>query len=365
MVFLFQNHFKTAFEQYITPQTLISCVVFFLCITFSLVFFTYLYLGLKKRAFFFKERIKKNLELWISNVILADDDEEIRIPEKFQRLFKTKAARDYAIENLITNKKTFSGSVANNIRQLYEELGFKQDSLKKLQSNFWYIKAKGIQELAIMDQNDQLLRVYRLTNSKNDLVRNEAQAAIIHWSGFNGLRFLNIASYDISEWQQVQLLVQLKNFTQQDMPKMQQWLSSPNDTVVIFALKLSEVYQQFQVKNKVEECLFHTNEKVRIQAVATLAKIGDENSAGKMIQQYRQERFTNRINILQQIHKIGSEEHIPFLQHELENENDFLKLAAAKAMAELGSMKLLEEKAAENPEPYQQIYQHVKAEMTF
>jgi HEAT repeat protein len=324
-----------------------------------------LYLGLKKKAFFFKERIKKNLELWISSVILADDDEEIKIPEKFQRLFKTQAARDYAIENLIINKKAFSGTVANNIRQLYEDLGFKKDSLKKLQSNFWFIKAKGIQELAIMDQNDQLIKVYRLTNSKNELVRNEAQTAIIQWSGFNGLRFLDVAAYDISEWQQVQLLVQLKNFTQQDMPKMEKWLSSSNDTVVIFALKLSEVYQQFHVKSKVETCLFHQNEKVRIQAVATLAKIGDDESADKMVQQYQNEKFTNRINILHQIHNIGSDRHIPFLQAELENENDFLKLGAAKAIAELGRIELLQERAVVNPEPYDQIYKHVKAEMAF
>jgi len=365
LFFLFQNHFKTAFEKFITPQTLTTGVLFFLCTTFGIVFFTYLYLGLKKRDFFFKERIKKNLELWISNVILADEDEEIRIPEKFKRLFKSQAARDYAIENLIINKKAFSGAVASNIRHLYEELGFKNDSLKRLQSKFWFIKAKGIQELAIMDQNDQLIKVYRLTNSKNELVRNEAQTAIIQWSGFNGLRFLDVVAYDISEWQQIQLLVQLKNFTQQDMPKIEHWLSSANDTVIIFALKLSEVYQQFHVKRNVEECLFHKNEKVRIQAINTLAKIGDEESADKLILQYKNERFTNRLNILNHIHRIGSKQHIPFLAKELNNENDFLKLAAAKAIGELGEMELLEERAAVEPEPYDQIYKHVKAAMTF
>lgn len=365
MVFLFQNQFKTAFEKLITPQTLTVGVIFFLCTTFALVFFTYLYLGLKKRAFFFKERIKKNLELWISSVILADEDEEITIPEKFKRLFKTQAARDYAIENLIINKKAFSGTVAEKIKHLYEELGFKNDSLKRLQSNFWFVKAKGIQEMAIMDQNDQLIKVYRLTNSKNQLVRDEAQTAIIQWSGFNGLRFLDVASYDISEWQQIQLLVQLKNFTQQDMPKLERWLSSKNETVVIFALKLSEVYQQFHVKRKVEECLFHKNEKVRIQAVNTLAKTGDDDSADKMIMQYEKDRFTNRLNILNQIHKIGSKQHIPFLLNELNNENDFLKLAAAKGIGELGEMQLLEERAAIEPEPYEQIFKHVKAEMAF
>jgi hypothetical protein len=364
-IFLFQNHFQTAFEKYITPQLLVSAVTFFLCLTFSIIVFTYLYLGLKKRSFFFKERIRKNLELWISNVILNEDEEEIHIPAKFNKLFKTATARQYAIEHLIINKKAFSGVVADNIRHLYEHLGFKNDSLAKLKSKRWFIKAKGIQELALMDQNDQLIKVYRLTNSKNDLVRNEAQTAIIQWSGFNGLRFLDVVGYDISEWQQVQLLVQLKNFTQQDMPKLGTWLASSNDTVIIFALKLAETYQQFYVKAKVEECLLHSNEAVRIQAVKTLAKIGDAKSADKLAAQYRNDRFTNRLNILNIFHLVASDSQLPFLLEEMNNENDFLKLSAATALAEMGHLDLVKEKAIVQPEPYEQIFTHVKAALEF
>lgn len=365
-VLLFQSRFKTSFERFITPGALIDAILFFSCITIALVTFTYLYLGLKKQAFFFRERIKKSLELWISSVILSDDPEEnIRIPEKFNKIFEKSIARQYAIEHLIINKKTFAGAVGDNIRLLYEQLGFKEDSLRKLKSKLWYIRAKGIQELALMDQSDQLIKVYRLTNSRNELVRNEAQAAIIHWSGFNGLRFLDVAAYDISEWQQVQLLVQLRNFTQQDMPKLHKWLSSSNDTVVIFALKLAEVYQQFQVKENVEACLSHANESVRIHAINTLAVIGDEGSADKMVAQYLQEDFANRINILNRMAAISSPAQLPFLLSELDNSNDFLKLAAARAIAKTGHSSLLQEKAASQPEPYRQIYQHVKAETAF
>jgi hypothetical protein len=360
--FLFQNQFQTSFEKYITPGALINGVIFFSCLTAALVIFTYVYLGLKKRSFFFKDRIKKNLELWISSVIL-DEGEEIRIPEKFKKIFKNPVARQYALENLIVNKKTFSGAVSSNIRELYEELGFKQDSLQKLNSKRWFIKAKGIQELAIMDQNDFLIKVYRLTNSKNDLVRNEAQSAIIHWSGFNGLRFLDVASYDISEWQQMQLLVQLKNFTQQEMPGLGKWLASSNNTVVTFALKLAEVYQQFQVKDKVEQCLLHANESIRIHAVNTLTRIGDEGSADQMIAAYQRERFTNRLNILNKISAVATPRQAPFLLEETNNANDFLKLAASRAIAELGAIVVIARKAAEHPEPYEKIYHHVKAQM--
>jgi len=362
-VLLFQNHFKTAFEQYITPGLLTDVILFFSAITATLVIFTYSYLGAKKRSFFYKDRIKKNLELWISNVILDESEHGITIPDKFRKLFKNPAARQYAIENLIINKKAFSGSVADNIRFLYEEVGFKEDSLRKLNSKLWFMQAKGIQELALMDQNDQLIKVYRLTNSKNDFVRNEAQSAIIHWSGFNGLRFLDVATYTISEWQQVQLLVQLRNFAQQDMPKMAKWLTSTNDSVVLFALKLCEVYQQFHVKQNVAACLQHSNEAIRKQTVRTLCRIGDSNSADWIVAAYPAEPYMNQLNILNNIQKIATEQQVPFLQQELDNENDFLKLAAARALGSMGYIHLLEEKATASPELYQPIYQHIQAEI--
>lgn len=363
LILLYQQTYKTTFEKYITTGMLLDAVLFFACITFSLVVFTYLYLSLKKKAFFLKGRIRKSLELWISHVILAEEGEELVIPEKFRKMFRDPVARQYAIEHLIINKKAFSGMVAQNIRQLYEKLGFKQDSLEKLASRTWYTRAKGIQELSLMDQDDQLIRVYRLTNSRNELVRNEAQNAIIQWSGFKGLRFLDVVSYDISEWQQVQLLVLLKNFPAQDLPRLPHWLMSSNATVVVFALKLADVYQQFGVKQEVEACLGNPGEAIRRQAVNTLARIGDGESADKMILQYQQETTANQLNMLAQLPAIAEEKHLGFLLQQLDHDNDFIKLSAAKAIAALRRIDLVARKAQVQPEPFDQIYRHVKAEM--
>jgi hypothetical protein len=360
----FQSTFKTSFEEYITPELLLNGVLLFTSITLSLVLFTYIYLGLKKKKFLVKDRIRKNLELWISHVILEEDDEEvIRIPSKFIKIFRNPLARQYAIDNLIINKKAFSGMVASNIRNLYQHLGFRKDSLRKLKSRTWYVQAKGIQELSMMDQNDQLIRVYRLTNSKNELVRTEAQTAIIQWAGFNGLRFLDVVSYAISEWQQVQLLVQLKNFTPQDMPKLERWLSSKNSTVIIFALKLVEVYQQFGIRRKVEECLLHQKEPVRRQAINTLMKIGDETSAEILIRAYNDEDYANKISILRALAVFANETHFPFLVAELSNSDDHIKLEAARALGAIGGVGVLDQKAAVQPEPYALIAKHIKAEL--
>jgi hypothetical protein len=356
--------FETTFQKLVTPKNLYILVLLLACTLFCLVFITYLYQELRKRSFFARNRIKKNLELWISNVILDEDEgTEFKVPPKFRKIFKDAAARQYAIDSLLLNKRSFSGFVADNIVQLYEHLGFKDDSLKKLQSRLWFEKAKGIQELYLMDQKDQLIKVYRLTNSRNEFIRMEAQTAIIHWAGFNGLRFLDVVTYPISEWQQIKLLEQLRNFQPQELPKLSTWLKSDNDTVVILAIKLAAIYQQFQVQTQVAACLQHPNEAVRIEAVKALPKIGDGFCADMMIKQYYKERFTNKLNILNSIYDLAESRHIPFVFQELDNENDFLKLAAAKTLARLAGTELLESKANAQPEPYLQIYKHVKQEL--
>ncbi len=361
---LLNSGFKDAFQRLVTPENLYLLSFLLICTLISLVVITYLYLYLRRKAFFARTRIKKNLELWISNVILNEDEGgEFKVPSKFQKIFKSPEARQYAIDNLILNKRSFSGFVAENIVQLYERLDLKQDSIKKLKSRFWYDRAKGIQELYLMDQSNQFIKVYRLTNSKNEFVRMEAQTAIIHWSGFNGLRFLDVVTNPISEWQQIKLLEQLRNFQPQVMPKLSKWLKSNNYTVVIFAIKLSAIYQQLQVVNEVAACLEHPREEVRIEAVKALIRIGDAESADQMIRQYPRERFTNKFNILNSLFYLSEDQHVTFLYQELDNQNDFLKLSAAKALARVAGTELLEQKAKIQPQPFEQIYKHVKQEL--
>jgi len=362
---LLDSGFKGTFQKLVTPEHLYLLSFLLICTLVSLIVITYLYLFLRKRAFFARNRIKKNLELWVSNVILNEDDgEPFKVPSKFKKIFRDKDARQYAIDNLILNKRSFSGFVAENIVQLYERLDLKADSVKKLNSRFWHDKAKGIQELYLMDQSDLFIKVYRLTNSKNEFVRMEAQTAIIHWSGFNGLRFLDVISYPISEWQQIKLLEQLRNFQPQVMPKLGKWLQSENYTVVIFAIKLASIYQQLQVVSEVADCLQHDKELVRIEAVKALVRIGDAESADLMIKQYPKEHFTNKINILQSLFYLAEEKHVTFLYQELDNENDFLKLSAAKALAKITGPELLEQKAEMQPQPFEQIVKHVKQELS-
>lgn len=356
---------QISFFQLVKPSHLWFAALVFLVLALIFLILTFIVLYKKKHTYFTEQAIEKSFELLISKAMLSDESESIesfKIPSNIQRHIKSTIKRRYAIDLLVNAKRSLRGMAGENIVKLYLQLGFKKDSIKKFNSGNWHIKAKGIHELYMMDQHDMLMRIYRHTNSSNEYVRMEAQTAVLHFSGFDGLRFLDVVSTPISDWQQIKLLEQLKTITPKEMPGINNWLKSTNDTVVIFALKLAEVYQQFHAHEGAVAALSHKNEKIRIQAVKTLVKIADETTVGQLTEQYHKERFTNKLNILNNLTAIASDDNLEFLEAELDNSNHFLKIAAANVIAECCSngIQLLRERASREPKSYADIYYHVK-----
>jgi hypothetical protein len=337
----------------------------------NLVFtaFIFIHLRQKRKKSRIKKETQKSLESWIIGNLLDENETEanpasVHPPLKFQKHFK-KARRQFTINQLIDVKKNLTGKVSDSIVHLYEHSGLKRDSLRKFKSNKWYKKVKGINELYMMDQQDMLDSIYKYTNSHNEYIRMEAQTAMIHFYGFEGLKFLDIVTHPISEWEQLKLLEQLKTLDFEEMDNLHQWVKSPNFTVVVFALRLAAVYQQYHVHDDIVGCLEHENEKVRAQAATTLGKIAGDNTAAILAEHYFKEVFTNRQNILDSLLNIASDNEKDLLIRQLDDENDSLKLDVARVIAKCcnSGFDILKEKAKQYPDPYEQIYLHLKNEL--
>lgn len=342
---------------------MVGLIFFFIALIF-------IYLARKKRTAKIEKSIKKSIELWISRILLEEVDaetgeENVHIPLKFQHHFKNKTKRRFTVNQLIVIKKNLTGDIIDNITHFYEHAGFKKDSLKKFKSNIWYKKVRGIHELYMMDQKDMIDAIYKLTNSRNEYVRMEAQTAMIHFEGFDGLKFLEDVTHPITEWEQLKLLEQLKTLDFVEMNDLPKWLNSSNASVVLFALKLVDVYQQYQVHDEVVKCLDHENEKVRMQAVTTLGRIAEERTAAILAEHYTKEHFRNKQNILNCLLNIASDSETGFLVEQLNDENNSVKLSAARVIAKCctNGFQILKDKAKQYPDPYQEIYFHLKKEL--
>ena len=352
----------------ITRSNLYSVAILFILLTISLIFITYFYLSSNKKTFFYKQKIREQLDEWISTVLL---DEEFDVEEKntitasLKQLIKNPIAEKFIMEELVGTKKSFTGTAANNIVELYLDLGLKVFSLKKLANKKWHIKAKGIQELYVMDQYDLEDEIHSYTNSENEFIRMEAQVGNIHLRGFKGLKFLNTTTNHITDWQQIKLLNQLSLVQFEEMHTLADWIESENDSIVILALKIVEIYQQFQVYREVELSLYHHNEKIRNQAVKTIVRIAKIKTANTLVEIFKTEILANQLNILDHLPQVANDNHIGFLLLLQNHGNNLIKLKAAKALTQYSTYGLaaLETRSILQPEPYKKIFLHVLSEM--
>ena len=360
------DHTSThSFLEFMSPDNVLIGTEIMAAGIIIIVAATYIHLYRKKRLYLYTASIRNNLEVWITNIILEESAADIELPAKFYRILKNKAARQLAIDELISCKKNFSGTVADTIVQLYNQLDLKKDSLKKLNSKRkWHVKARGIQELYLMDQKDVLKTIYKNTNNKNEFIRMEAQTGVIHMTGFAGLRFLDVISYPLTEWQQIKLLEQLRlTPSKEDFGEsISGWLLSKNDTVVVFALKLADEYQQFSSRGNVVNCLVHPHESVRTQAVKALIRLADESTPVILAGYFRKESYINRAIMLDALAALATEDQSDFLLTLMDDPNNIIRLKAAIVLSNCckDGMAILEKRAIEEPEPFERILRHVK-----
>jgi hypothetical protein len=345
-------------------DVLLTCILILIFLIFTVVSAIYLYLFFRKRNFIYKNRLRKHIETLVTQVLMEEYPDTYAVPGRFHRILNNRVAKQFAIDELVRCKKNFSGTFSEGIVALYIQLGLKQYSLRKLSGkNKWHIKARGIQELYLMDQRDVLTTIYKNTNNRNEFIRMEAQTGVINLTGFPGLRFLDVISYPLTEWQQLKLLEQLRLYPEKEelSDRIPKWLLSKNETVICFALKLAEEYQQFSVRNAVTGCLVHPNEEVRQQAIRTLVKLADDKTPAILSGYFNKEPVINQSLILDALTTMATEDQSDFLREQLDHPDNSIKLKAAIALAGCctNGLAIIERKAVVEPEPYQRIYNYV------
>lgn len=349
------------FSRLVTAQHLYFAAAIFGVLTFSIITIIYFFLYRKKKRHLTNIEITEVFNKWLSDILL-EQEPDLNISDELGKYLKHRNNRHYIVESLINVRKNFTGKAIDNVIRLYESLGFKEDSIKKMNSVLWHEKARGIYELYMMNQRDEFPDMFRYTNSNNPYVRMEAQTAIIGFEGFKGLVFLDELIYPLHEWQQIKLLEQLNTLDTEAMHHLPLWLQSENKYVVQFALKLAEIYRQYQVHDLVIQCLQDSSEAIRAQAIKTLGKIALPETIELLKAGYTNETIENRKKIIQQIGINGGENELAFLTPQLDNTSAEIALEATRAIFKIkgtiGSAALVgvsERNAL--------IYEQVKAEM--
>jgi len=354
------------------PYQLLEGMYFFLLVIAGVIVFITIYLIRRSRTSARRRQLRHQFSDFISELAVCDTDAErnecmdrSETKTQLDRWLSDAFARRTLIRELTATVKNMSGQAATNICWFYETSGLYKDSLEQLKSKHWHVKARAIQQLAHLQQARYITRIYRLTNDKHELVRNEARIAVVKLTGFEGLRFLDVITYPITDWQQISLLHELAQHRRIVFPAMERLLQSPNTSVVEFTLRLIAAYQVYDLQEAVVKCLQSPQSSIREKALAALREIGDTAAAQTLTQHFQNEEPRLQVQLLEVIQKIGSAEQIPFLLATLSHADNDVKAAAARAIRELqsGSLELVTQQVSPDTYPWDQLLPQLKQEV--
>ncbi|HVZ26954.1 MAG TPA: HEAT repeat domain-containing protein [Sediminibacterium sp.] len=339
-------------------ELLLSCLILVVAII-------YIYLWVKKKYFLTVKRLSHNLEVWLTGIVMDESEALPPIPGKLRRALKNKHTRQFIIDELVRFKKNLAGEASAKISVLYEQWQLKNDSIHKLKSSQWHIRAKGIQELYLMHAKDVLNQISPFTNSRNDYVRMEAQTGVVYLTGFEGLQFLDDFTLPLTDWQQLKLLEQLRQAKNKSglADNIIRWLHADNDTVIIFALKLAGEYQVFEASAAIKALLKSANEKVRAEAIKVLIKLAEDDYQPLLLDVLTNESPGNQLIILDTLTPSISESDKQKLIRLLDSPDNLIKLHAAISLVRCNreGMQVLKERALLQPEPFNRIVSHIQS----
>lgn len=228
------------------------------------------------------------------------------------------------------------GGAEKKLDELYLNLGLEKDSIKKAYDRRWHIKIKGFRELAFMNIKVANEEMYRCLNSRNEILRMEAQIALVRLSDDNPFEFLYYLRRPFSLWEQITLHEMLIQHSL-NVPPFRQWLDSPNYTIVMFSLRMVRELKQMDAEADMLTVLKHSSDEVRNLAIQVAGDLQMESTREMMKRMYKHEPYANCLEILRSIGKMPDVSMLGFLKLVLDKEDDVqLQIEATKSIENIG-----------------------------
>lgn len=323
---------------FVNPGSLLLVAAFFVSVTIAVIIYISAYMARRARRKSSQGNWKNIFSEFISELAIVEDAGEMHAllmqPSAIaicELLDKDDRAKKVMGRQLLHASRQLAGSALTNIISYYNTINLGAHALHRLQKGKWYVKAAAMQELAQLSQSSYITRIYRYTDHPNELVRSEARIAVVKLTGVAGLRFLDIISRPLSEWEQLGLLHELSKTECGEFSRMQNWLMSANTSVVEFALRLMKVYRVEVPTVVLEKCLAHSEKPIRHRTIQAIAEIPDNSLTDILMKRFQVEiSVDSQLLILQALQVNTSQFSRSFLLDALQHPDASLKLAVAR-----------------------------------
>lgn len=257
-------------------------------------------------------------------------------PEKFFSIASNTYRRQVLIDQMIDVSINLKGDAEQKLRALYLDLGLDNDSIKRANDRRWHKKIKGFRELAFMNIKDANPAIIKALDSNNEILRMEAQIALVRLDEVDRFGFLSSLNRPFSLWEQITLH---ELIIQHDIPvpAFKKWLTSPNPTVVMFALRMIREFKQTDAEEEIRETLFYPSPEVRLLAVQVAGDLNMRSTLDIMKSMYKNQDYHTCLEIIKSMGKMPDIAYMGFLKLVLDKEDDVqLQIEATKAMENMG-----------------------------
>lgn len=311
--------------------------VFIIIIILLVIYLKYLRGHLRKNEKIVTKHQKEYESDLISYLYAGNEEKEISeeqqtIIDKLRSCAVDEFKRRIIVSTLLRLRNEISGEMADAIQKLYFQSGLISYALSRLKSKKWYIVAKGIRELTQFHVKEVHDEIVILVNHPKKEIRKEVQLYLVTLFHFEGLKFLDVLQTQLSEWDQIQLLEVLQRFDEQEIPNINPWLKSTNDSVVTFALKLAKIYNQFEAKDAIMELLAHQQKTIRVEAIDVLSHLQVVEAKDILKNNFDKLSLEEQIAFFKLLENMYETSDEPFLLAHVTHENFEIKLSALKIL---------------------------------
>jgi hypothetical protein len=270
------------------------------------------------------------------------DDASSAIPEEIRKIGNDRLKRSVLISQIIRLNKNLFGVAKERLRDLFMKLNLNEDSVRYVKNPKWHIQAKGFRQLAQMNITDANNLIEDKLNSENEILSFEAQLAMVQLNHDAPFSFLGKIKKYFPLWNQlnIQILINSNNIK---VPEFSGWLKSANNNVVVFALRMIRIFQQQKAFADIIPLLNHIDAEVKNNSIITLGRLGLNEASLFLKNIYSGSADKTKILILKALQNLPDESNIKFLGDALLDNDNNIKIEAAKALlciGELGRNKL-------------------------
>jgi hypothetical protein len=254
------------------------------------------------------------------------------------------------------------GDVSQRLRGLYLSLGLHKVSLGKVRRGKWFVKIQGFRELANMDVEEAITVIRPYINHTRDELRSEAMISLVRLDKESPFRFLTELSAPFTRWEQLNVFAIARKY-QVKIPQFSHWFNHENPTVVMFALTMTGIYQQYDATAEIITLVGHSDAVIRRLAIRLTGELALQGNEAFLRLRYEEEtEQENKLEIIRALAKErGKMQTLFFNSVARETGSYALRFAASKALLSHGaeSKASFEEIRHADPAAFDPIFNHL------